>query len=267
MATQPVTVPALLDKKNKGEKICMITAYDWTFARIVDRAGVDVVLVGDSLAMVVQGHGTSLPATMDQMLYHTGMVARGVERALVVGDMPFLSYQVSVEEAVRNAGRFVAEGGAQSVKLEGSAEKFGDEIRAILRAGIPVMGHLGLTPQSIHQIGGHKVQGRTEDARARLKHEAQALEAVGCFALVLECIPADLAKEIACALAIPTIGIGAGAACDGQVLVMHDMLGFGKPKKMAKVFGDVRGAMQQAFEAYVKDVKTRTFPAREHEFE
>ena len=243
----------------------MLTAYDFPCAKILDESGVDVILIGDSCGNVVMGRPNTLSVTMDEMVHHTRMVSGAVQNALVVADMPFMSYQISPEEALRNAGRLVAEGGAQAVKLEGPADKFGDAITAILRAGIPVMGHIGLTPQSVNQIGGYKVQGRTPEGRLRLKQEAEGLDQIGCFALVLECIPADLAAEITASVAIPTIGIGAGAACDGQVLVLHDMLGWGATK-FSKTFGDVRALMQDACRQYVGAVREGTFPAQEHEF-
>lgn len=248
-----------------GGKIAMLTAYDYPCAQILDECGIDVVLIGDSCGMAVMGRPTTLSVTMDEMVHHTRIVSAAVHNALVIADMPFLSYQVSVEEAVRNAGRLVAEGGAQGVKLEGPADKFGAEIRAIQRAGIPVMGHIGLTPQSINQLGGYKVQGRTQEARQRLKEEALGLEQSGCFSIVLECIPADLATEITGMLSIPTIGIGAGAGCDGQVLVLHDMLGWGGTK-FNRVFGDVRGLMRQACREYAQAVREGSFPGKEHQF-
>ncbi|MBN2492106.1 MAG: 3-methyl-2-oxobutanoate hydroxymethyltransferase [Planctomycetes bacterium] len=263
MATQPVTVPALLDKKKKGERICMITAYDWTFARIVDRAGVDVVLVGDSLAMVVQGHGTSLPATMDQMLYHTGMVARGVERALVVGDMPFLSYQPSLEEGVRNAGRFLKEAGAAAVKIEGGAVRE-PLIRALGDAGIPVLAHLGLLPQSVHLMGGYKVQREEE----RLLRDAAIVEQAGAFAVVLEGIPEAISQKITEALAIPTIGIGAGRYCDGQVLVLHDVLGLFTEftPKFVKRYADLGALAMEAVRLFRDEVVAGAFPEEKHAY-
>lgn len=244
----------------------MLTAYDFPTAQVLDESGVDVVLVGDSAGNVVMGRADTLSVTMDEMVHHTRMVSAAVQNALVVADMPFLSYQISPEDALRNAGRLVAEGGAQSVKLEGPADKFGGAMTAILHAGIPVMGHIGLTPQSINQIGGYKIQGRTPEARLRLKEEAEGLERVGCFAMVLECIPANLAAEITASVSIPTIGIGAGAECDGQVLVVHDILGWGKTK-FSKTFGDVRALMHEACERYVAAVQEGTFPSKEHEFE
>ncbi len=262
-----VTAVSLKERKAAGEKIAMLTAYDYPTARLMDEAGLDVILVGDSLGTAVMGLPDTLGVTMDIMVHHTRMVSRAVERALVVADMPFLSYQVSPEEALRNAGRLVIEGGAQAVKLEGPAETFGPAIDAIRSAGIPVMGHIGLTPQSIHQIGGYKVQGRDPDAPQRLKEEAQGLEAAGCFAIVLELVTADLAAEITELLSIPTIGIGAGARCDGQVLVVHDILGLGLYTRFRKVYADLQAPMQQAFVDYVREVKEGAFPGKEHEFQ
>ena len=261
-----VTTVALRELKAAREKIAVLTAYDYPCAKLMDESGVDVILVGDTVGMVVMGRRNTLTVTMDDMVHHVRMVSAAAKRALVVGDMPFLSYQVSVEEAVHNAGRLVVEGGAQAVKAEGPADKFGDVFAAILRAGIPVMGHIGLLPQSIHQIGGYKIQGRDEHSRARLKEEAQGLAQIGCFALVLECIPADLAAEITEMVSIPTIGIGAGSACDGQVLVMHDMLGLGKETTYCKKYADLATVMKEAFVQYVREVKAGEFPAEEHTF-
>jgi 3-methyl-2-oxobutanoate hydroxymethyltransferase len=265
-----ITTVSLKERKQDrhtaaGDKIAVLTAYDYPSAKILDECGVDIILVGDSCGNAIMGRPNTLSVTMDEMLHHTKMVTRAVEHALVVADMPFLSYQISPEEAVRNAGRLVAEGGAHAVKLEGPVDKFGDCITAILRAGIPLMGHIGLTPQSVHQIGGYKVQGRSPECRARLKEEAQGLDRIGCFALVLECIPADLAAEITALVSIPTIGIGAGAECDGQVLVFHDILGWGTTR-FSKTFGDVRGLIQKACSDYVEAVKTGGFPGKEHEY-
>ena len=232
-----VTAADLRRKKSTGEKIAFLTAYDYPTAALVDAAGMDAILVGDSVGMAVMGRENTLSVTMDVMVHHTAMVARAVKRALVVADMPFLSYHTGPEDAVRHAGRLVGEAGAHAVKLEGPVDQFGDCIRAILRAGIPVMGHVGLTPQSILHFGGFKVQGRDEADARRIKAAALALEEAGCFAVVLECVPAALAADITAVLSIPTIGIGAGAACDGQVLVMHDILGWGKTR-FAKTFGD-----------------------------
>lgn len=260
-----VTTVTFQERKRAGEKITVLTAYDYPSACLMEEAGVDAILVGDSMGMALMGRRDTLSVTMDEMVHHTRMVTRATQRTLVIGDLPFLSYQVNPEEALRNAGRLVAEGGAQAVKLEGGADKYGDAIATILRAGIPVMGHIGLTPQSVHQFGGYKVQGRDEASRERLLREARGLEEIGCFAVVLECMPPALADEITAAIRIPTIGIGAGAGCDGQVLVMHDMLGWGATK-FTKTFGDVRGQMKQAFEDYVREVRTGSFPAKEHTY-
>ncbi|MCL4694059.1 MAG: 3-methyl-2-oxobutanoate hydroxymethyltransferase [Candidatus Hydrogenedentes bacterium] len=262
-----VTAVSLRDRKKAGDKIAVLTAYDYPTARLMDDAGVDALLVGDSCGMVVMGHSNTLPVTMDHMVYHTSMVSRATKNALVIGDLPFLSYQIGPDEALRNAGRLVTEGGAQSVKLEGPASKFGPAITAILNAGIPVMGHIGLTPQSIHQIGGYKVQGRDADGKKRLMEEARGLEEAGCFALVLECIPSALAAEITAQVSIPTIGIGAGPDCDGQVLVMHDLIGMGKYTKFAKVYCDVSAMLSKAFASYVEEVKSGAFPTKGHSFE
>lgn len=261
-----VTTVTFQDRKRAGEKIAMLTAYDYPTARLMDESGaIDAILVGDSVGMAVMGRRDTLSVTMDTMVHHTEMVSRAVKRALIIADLPFLSYQLNAEEALRNAGRLVAQAGAHCVKLEGSAQKFGDAIRMILNAGIPVMGHIGLTPQSVHQFGGYKIQGRDEAGRQRLKQEALGLQDAGCFAVVLECMPPDLAAEITQSLTIPTIGIGAGAGCDGQVLVLHDMLGWGATK-FTKQFGDVRGVMAQAFLDYAREVKAAEFPAVEHTY-
>lgn len=261
MAEERVTVPELVAKKRRGEKIVMVTAYDWTFARIVDAAGVDVVLVGDSLAMVVQGHATSLPATMDQMIYHTAMVSRGARRALVVGDMPFLSFQTSVAEGVRNAGRFLQEGGAQAVKLEGG-EARAPLIRTLGEAGIPVMGHLGLLPQSIHRLGGYRVQ-RDEE---RLLRDARILEESGVFAVVLESIPEETARRITERVRVPTIGIGAGRYTDGQVLVLHDLLGLFTDftPKFVKRYANLGETALEAVKQFAAEVRAGRFPGEQH---
>lgn len=262
-----VTIHTLKKLKSAGQKICMVTAYDATFARILDEAGADVLLVGDSLGMVVQGHDSTLPVTMDQMVYHSRAVTTGARRAHVVGDMPFMSYQNSPEEAVRNAGRLVSEGGVGSVKLEGGAE-FGEVVSRIVRASIPVMGHIGLTPQSVHKMGGYVVQGRDEETARRLLDDAVALERAGCYALVLEGVPLELAKQITHRLAIPTIGIGAGKHCDGQVLVCYDLLGLNpsfKPKfvkRYENLFDKVTGAAQ----AFFGEVREGAFPDEDHSF-
>ena len=259
------TTLTFLERKRAGEKLTMLTAYDFPTAQLVDASGVDAILVGDSLGTAVMGYENTLAVTMDDMLHHTRMVTRAAKQALVVGDMPFMSYQVSPEQALENAGRLIGEAGAQAVKLEGPAERFGAAIAAIVRAGIPVMGHIGLTPQSVHQLGGYKVQGRDSESRERLKREALGLQDVGCFCVVLECVPADLATEISESLDIPTIGIGAGAGCDGQVLVFHDILGWGFTR-FTKTFGDAKSVMAQAFERYVAEVKSGVFPVEEHTY-
>ena len=262
-----VTIHTLKKLKTAGQKICMVTAYDATFARLFDEAGADVLLVGDSLGMVVQGHDSTLPVTMDQMVYHSRAVTRGTKRAHVVGDMPFMSYQNSVDQAVANAGRLVAEGGVGSVKLEGGAE-FSDVVTRIVRASIPVMGHLGLTPQSIHKMGGYVVQGRDEDTARKLLDDAVALEQAGCYALVLEGVPLELAKTITSRLTIPTIGIGAGKHCDGQVLVCYDLLGLNphfKPK-FVKHYAMLSNDVNAASKAFFDEVRAGTFPDEDHSF-
>lgn len=261
-----VTVPEIRARKG-GSPIAMVTAYDYTMARLLDEAGADVLLVGDSLGMVVQGHATTLPVTVEEICYHGRAVARGAKRAHVVGDMPFMSYQVSPLQAIENAGKLVKDGSFESVKLEGG-EEIAEHVRRIVAAGIPVMGHVGLTPQSVHAMGGFKVQGKGEDAATRVIEGARALEDAGAFAIVLEAIPPDLAEEITAALSIPTIGIGAGPACDGQVLVCYDLLGMYpelKPK-FAKRFAEVGEQIMQATRAYIGEVQQRTFPAPEHTF-
>jgi len=252
-------------KKRRGEVITMLTAYDYPVALAVDRAGIDSILVGDSLGMVVLGYENTLPVTMGDMLHHCRAVARGAKHALLIGDMPFMSYQVSVEEAVRNAGRFLQEAGMDAVKLEGGRER-ADAIRAIVAAGIPVMGHLGLTPQSVHQLGGFRAQGRTAGAAARLLDDALILQEAGCFGVVLECVPARLAGLVSRRLEIATIGIGAGVECDGQVLVTHDLLGlFDRfTPKFVKKYADLHGEIARALSAYRDDAEARTFPASEH---
>jgi len=264
-ARKKVTVTSLRQKKERGQPITMLTAYDYPTALAEDLAGVDVILVGDSLGMVVLGYPNTLPVTMDDMLHHCRAVARAARYALLIGDMPFLSYQVSVEEAVRNAGRFLQEGGMDAVKLEGGRERL-EAVRAIVAAGIPVMGHLGLTPQSVHQLGGFRPQGRTASAAKRLLEDALWLEEAGCFSLVLESLPARLAQFISKRLSIPTIGIGAGVGCDGQVLVTHDMLGLFErfTPRFVKKYADLHAEMQRAFRAYIDDVQSRSFPAEEH---
>jgi 3-methyl-2-oxobutanoate hydroxymethyltransferase len=258
------TVRSLARKKRRGERISMLTAYDFCFARIFDAAGIDVLLVGDSLGNVVQGGDTTLPVTLDETIYHTRMVARGARRALVVGDMPFGSYQVSAEEAVRNAVRLVKEGGAQAVKLEGGRD-VREAIARIVAAGIPVMGHVGLTPQSVHAMGGFRVQGRGEAGRKRVLADARAVQEAGAFAVVLEGMPASLAAEISATLKIPTIGIGAGVDCDGQVLVMHDMLGLSDwTPSFVKQYADLGASAAKAARAFAEEVADAKFPGEEH---
>jgi len=252
-------------KKQRGEPVSMLTAYDYPTALALDQAGIDAILVGDSLGMVVLGYENTLPVTMEEMLHHSRAVARGAKSALLVGDMPFMSYQVSVEEAVRNAGRFLQNGGMDSVKLEGGRDRL-NVIRAIVSAGIPVMGHLGLTPQSVHQLGGFRAQGKTAQTAKILLEDALLLEEAGVFSLVLESVPTQLAQYISGKLSIPTIGIGAGAGCDGQVLVTHDLLGmFDRfTPKFVRKYADLHSEMNRAFTDYIADVQTKQFPAPEH---
>ncbi len=261
------TAVTFLDHKQKGEKISMLTAYDYSTAKLMDQAGVDGILVGDSLGNVMLGYEDTLSVTVEDMIHHGAAVARGVKNALVVIDMPFLSYQTSVYDAVKNAGRLVKEGHAGAVKLEGGKE-VADQIRAITNASIPVMGHLGLTPQSIHTLGGYRVQGKTEAAAQKLLEDALAVEEAGAFALTLECVPAKLAELITGKLGIPTIGIGAGAGCDGQVLVYQDMLGMfdDYTPKFVKRFADVGEVMKNAFAEYSRQVKDGSFPDQAHSF-
>jgi 3-methyl-2-oxobutanoate hydroxymethyltransferase len=263
----PITVQDLLNKKAERKKITMLTAYDYPFARIVDEAGLDGIIVGDSLGMVVQGLENTLPVTMDEMVYHTKIVARAVRNAMVIGDLPFMSYQTRIEEAVRNAGRFLKEAGAGAVKIEGGAE-VADRIRAMTRSDIPVMAHIGLTPQSIHRMGGYKVQGKTEESAQRLLEEAHVAEDAGAFSLLLEAIPTVLAQKITEELSIPTIGIGAGPHCDGQVLVLHDVLGLFERflPKFAKRYTDLKSEALRAIKAYKNEVESGNFPSKEHTF-
>jgi 3-methyl-2-oxobutanoate hydroxymethyltransferase len=260
-----VTTRTFHEKKERGEPITMLTAYDYPTALAMDQAGVDSILVGDSLGMVVLGYENTLPVTMEEMLHHCRAVSRGANLALLIGDMPFMSYQVSVEEAVRNAGRFLQQGNMDAVKLEGGRERI-EAVRAITGAGIPVMGHLGLTPQSVHQLGGFRAQGKTAVAAKRLLEDALLLEEAGCFGIVLESVPARLAELVSQRLHIPTIGIGAGVDCDGQVLVTHDLLGlFDRfTPKFVKQYADFHTAMQNAFAGYLEDVNAKTFPEEEH---
>ncbi|HEC24325.1 MAG TPA: 3-methyl-2-oxobutanoate hydroxymethyltransferase [Chloroflexi bacterium] len=262
-----VTVHTLQAMKERGEPIVVLTAYDYPTALLVDQSGVDMILVGDSLGMVVHGFENTLPVTMDMMILHCQAVRRGVRRALIVGDMPFMSYQLSLEEAKRNAARFLAEGGADAVKLEGG-QHMAETVRALVEIGIAVQGHIGLTPQSVSAFGGFKTQGRTVEAARHLLDDARALEEAGVFSIVLEAIPARLATLISRSVRVPTIGIGAGAGCDGQVLVTHDLLGlFDRFRpKFVKQYADLAGTMREAFERYRQDVRSRAFPAPEHEF-
>lgn len=265
MPETKVTVPEIIQKKQRGEKITMLTAYDFSMASILSKAGVDMLLVGDSAGMVVAGDPNSLSVTMEQMILYTRSVANARPTSLIVGDMPFMSYQLSPQQAAENAGRFVSEGRAESVKLEGGAE-FVKEIEAILKCGVPVMGHLGLTPQSIHKFGGFKVQGRDEAAARKLMDDAVAIEQAGAFSIVLECVPADLAATITDALTIPTIGIGAGPRCDGQVLVTPDLLGLFERfvPKFVKRYANLAPLVEEAVKTYIDEVRDGTFPAEEH---
>src|SRR5262245_2878934 len=258
-----VTVQALRDMKVAREKITMLTAYDFFTARLLDQCGVDVILVGDTVGMAFAGHDTTVGVRLDQIVYHAEIVSRASRRAMVVGDMPFLSYQLTVDHAVENAGRLMQDGKVQAVKLEGGRAMV-PVIKRILRAGIPVMGHLGLTPQSVHRFGGFRVQGKDEESAIRLREAAKALEDAGCFSIVLEAIPSELAREVTDLLEIPTIGIGAGPRCDGQVLVTPDMLGITNfEAKYVKRFADLRSAIHTAVESYVREVKSKQFPTEE----
>jgi 3-methyl-2-oxobutanoate hydroxymethyltransferase len=263
-----VTIRTLLAKKTKGEPIVMVTAYDALFAHLAEEGGVDVLLVGDSVNQVLAGEPSTLSATLEQMLYHARMVARGARRALVILDLPFLSYQISREDALRNAGRVLKETGAQGVKLEGG-RAIAPTVAALVEVGIPVMGHVGFTPQSVHALGGYRVQGREEGARERMLDDARALEDAGAFAIVLELVPNDVAGEVTEALTIPTIGIGAGPRCDGQVLVLPDLLGLTEEfrarfvKRYASLAEDVRRAVQE----FAEEVRTGAYPDAEHSFE
>ncbi len=261
------TVVTIQKAKENKEKVTMLTAYDYSMAKLIDEAGINMILVGDSLGMVMLGYEDTLSVTMEDMIHHTRAVARGAKDAMVVADMPFMSYQSSVYDAVCNAGRLMKEGRAQAVKLEGGRE-FAEHIRAITNASIPVVAHLGLTPQSLNAFGGFKVQGKSEEAAKKLLEDAKIVEEAGAVALVLECVPARLAALITEKLHIPTIGIGAGAGCDGQVLVYQDMLSmFGDFKpKFVKRFGEIGAQMKEAFQKYIEEVRSGAFPAEEHTF-
>ncbi|MCG8686416.1 MAG: 3-methyl-2-oxobutanoate hydroxymethyltransferase [Desulfobacterales bacterium] len=258
-----VTTSTLMKMKQEGKKITALTAYDYPFASLVDRAGIDIILVGDSLGMVVQGKDTTLPVTMDEMIYHTSLVTRACEYSMVVGDMPFMSYQGALDRAVENAGRFLKEAGAAAIKLEGGADVC-PAIEAIAKAGIPVQAHIGLTPQSVHQMGGFKVQ-RDEE---RLLQDAKDVQSAGAFSVVLEGIPSPIAKKITETIDIPTIGIGAGADCDGQILVLHDMLGINDRflPKFVKKYADIAALANKGLEAYVKEVREGSFPSEDYEY-
>lgn len=261
------TVSTLLSQKQNGDKITMLTSYDYSTAKLIDEAGVNTILVGDSLGTVILGYEDTLPVTMEDMIHHTRAVTRGAKNALVIADMPFMSYQTSVCDAVKNAGRLIKEGGAQAVKLEGGAA-VKEQIKAIVNASIPVVGHIGLTPQSINAFGGFKVQGKSEESARKIIEDAKIIEEAGAFMLVMECVPERLAKIITESVNIPTIGIGAGKYCDGQVLVYQDMLGMFTDfvPKFVKKYADVGEIMKNAFSEYIKEVKSGAFPAEEHTF-
>ncbi|MDP2755586.1 MAG: 3-methyl-2-oxobutanoate hydroxymethyltransferase [Nitrospirota bacterium] len=262
-----ITIQDFLKKKVEQKKITMLTAYDYPFAKIVDEAGIDAIIVGDSVGMVVQGLENTLPVTMDEMIYHTNIVSRAVKNAMVIGDLPFMSYQASVEEAVRNAGRFLKDAGASAVKIEGGAE-VAQHIRAMTKSDIPVMAHIGLTPQSIHRMGGYKIQGKTEESAKKLLEEAHIAEDAGAFSLLLEAIPKGLARKITEELSIPTIGIGAGPYCDGQVLVLHDVIGLFERflPKFAKRYANLKDEALKAIIAYKEEVEKGIFPSEEQSF-
>ncbi|MFO7891204.1 MAG: 3-methyl-2-oxobutanoate hydroxymethyltransferase [bacterium] len=267
MERKKMTVPLLTKMKEKNDKITCLTAYDWCFASLLDAAGIDLILIGDSASMVFAGNKNTLPATMEQMIYHSQVVSRGVKQALVITDMPFLSYQISPETALQNAGRFVKECGVEGVKVEGG-EYIAETIRKIVTTGIPVMGHLGLTPQSIHKFGSYTLQGKNEKNAKRIIKDAKILEEAGAFSIVLEKIPSTVAKEVTLSVSIPTIGIGAGPYCDGQILVTHDMLGLFetfKPK-FARKYEDLGPAIKKAVENYINDIKNKKFPNDKESF-
>lgn len=262
------TIRRFLEMKREGKKIVAITAYDVLFGRLVEEAGVDLILVGDSLGQVVLGYDSTIPVTMDEMIHHARAVKRGAPDTLVVLDMPFMSYQASVEDALRNGGRALKEAGVEAVKLEGGHERTCESVQALVSSGIPVMGHLGLTPQSVHALGGYRVQGRSDAEAERIKGQALSLQEAGAFAIVLELLPAPLAEEISRELTIPTIGIGAGAGCDGQVLVLYDALGLnqGFSPKFLKRFADLHGVALEGVRAYAEEVREGTYPGEEHSF-
>lgn len=267
MSGKRVRMPDLVEMKRSGRKIVMVTAYDYTMAGLVEAAGVDVVLVGDSVGNVMAGYDSTLPVTMDQMVYHASLVARACRRALVVADMPFMSYEVSPEQALQNAGRLMKEAGVAAVKLEGGRE-YAETVRRLVAAGIPVVGHLGLPPQSVHTIGGYRVQGKTKEEADRILEDALALEEAGAGAIVLELVPAEVGKRISEALTVPTIGIGAGPHCDGQVLVINDLLGMSgdfRPR-FVKRYAELGEAILRAVETYAEEVRSGQFPGEEHSF-
>ncbi|WP_188887735.1 3-methyl-2-oxobutanoate hydroxymethyltransferase [Paenibacillus radicis (ex Gao et al. 2016)] len=263
-----LTITALKTMKQKGDPISMLTAYDYPSAILSEEAGIDVILVGDSLGNVVLGYDTTIPVTLEDMIYHTKAVMRGAKQTFVVTDMPFMTYGIGREATMRNAARLMQEGGAQALKLEGGSE-IADDVSALVQAGIPVMGHIGLTPQSVHQLGGFRVQGKLDREAAKLMEDAKALEKAGAFAIVLELVTEPLAEAISKELSIPTIGIGAGRGCDGQVLVYHDLIQYSSPyyeKKMVKTYTNVGESIRNAIKSYVDEVKTKAFPAEEHAF-
>lgn len=264
LKTKPMTVPDFLSARSRGTRLTVLTAYDYSFARLIDEAGVDAILVGDSLGMVIQGHSTALPVTLEEMIYHTRCVVRGTTRALVMTDLPFMTFQLGPTQALENAGRLVKEGGAHAVKLEGGV-RTAEAIAAIVRADIPVVGHIGMTPQSVHRFGGFKVQRQEEQLLA----DAKAVEQAGAFAVVVECVPTDLAEKITHSLSIPTIGIGAGPHCDGQVLVIQDMLGiYGDLRpKFVKRYVEAGSTIKEAVAAYCKEVREGKYPTEAHAFQ
>ncbi|MFN1835862.1 3-methyl-2-oxobutanoate hydroxymethyltransferase [Balneola sp. MJW-20] len=262
-----ITTQTVVDMKSKGEKISMLTAYDFTMASIIDHAGIEIILVGDSASNVMAGFETTVPMTLEHMIYHTSCVVRGVDRALVIADMPFMSYQVTSKEALINAGRMMKEAGAHAIKMEGGKPII-DTVKKIVDAGIPVMGHLGLTPQSIYKFGTYKVRATEDEEAKELIRDAKLLEEAGCFSLVLEKIPAQLAAKVTEELSIPTIGIGAGPQCDGQVLVLHDMLGLNKEfnPRFLRRYADLNSVMTEAVQQYIKDVKSKDFPNKDEQY-
>jgi len=262
-----ITINQVKEMKEKGEKITMLTAYDYSTAKIVDEVGIPLILVGDSLGMVILGYETTIPVTMEDMLHHTRAVVRGTEQAMIVGDMPFMTYHVSVEDALRNAARFIQEAGAQAVKLEGGVT-VAEKVKRVVECGIPVMGHIGLTPQSVHQLGGHRVQGRSPEAALRILEDAQALEEAGVFAMVLESVPAPLAALITEKAGVPTIGIASGVGCDGQVQIINDILGSFTDfiPRHAKQYAQLADTIRDAVSRYYDEVKAGTFPTKKHSF-